>query len=155
MRNAGLAVYNLVLVSSILPPNCKRISKEKGLKLLGPGEIVFLVMSKNETNEPNRLISASVGCAIPANKDTYGYLAEYRSFDETKEKVENHAENLAVSMLASSLGIKFNPKESQGVGRRAFKISGKIVYTTNITQTARGKQNGLWTSVVAAVVFIS
>src|SRR3989338_10865015 len=61
LRSAGLAYCNLVLVSSIYPPFCKRISKEEGVKLLRPGEIVFCVYDRESTNEPNRLVAASVG----------------------------------------------------------------------------------------------
>ena len=34
LRAAGIAPYNLVKVSSILPPRCRIISKEKGLEML-------------------------------------------------------------------------------------------------------------------------
>ncbi|MBT7591061.1 MAG: arginine decarboxylase, pyruvoyl-dependent, partial [Candidatus Scalindua sp.] len=61
LRKAGIEKCNLVRVSSIFPPNCKIVSKAQGIKLLQPGQIVFCVMSTNETNEPHRMISASVG----------------------------------------------------------------------------------------------
>jgi len=57
-------------------------------------------------------------------------------------------------MLASTLGLKFNPDEAWDSRRQAFRLSGKIVRTTNVTQTARGDKHGRWTSVVAAAVFI-
>jgi arginine decarboxylase len=154
LRKAGISKFNLVSVSSILPPNCKKISKEKGLKLLKPGQIVFTVLSKNATQEPNRLISASIGCAIPADKNQVGYIAEHHSFGETQKKAGDYVEDLAASMLASVLGIPFDPDSAWDERRKVFKMSGKIVYTTNITQTARGNKNGLWTCVVAAAVFI-
>ena len=154
LRDAGMAQFNLVSVSSILPPGCKKIAKEKGLMLLEAGEIIFCVLARNATNEPNRLISASVGCAIPAGNNQYGYLSEHHSFGETKEKAGDYAEDLAASMLASTLGIKFNPDDAWDARRQIYKMSGKIFYTSNITQTARGNKNGLWTSVVAAAVFI-
>jgi len=75
LRGAGLAHCNLVLVSSIYPPGCKRISKEEGLKLVHPGEIIFCVYDRESSNEPNRLVAASVGVAIPADQDQYGYLS--------------------------------------------------------------------------------
>jgi arginine decarboxylase len=154
LKDAGISQFNLVPVSSILPPGCKKIPREKGLTFLNPGEIVFCVMARNETNEPNRLISASVGCAIPVDSSQYGYLSEHHSFGETHEKAGEYAEDLAASMLASTLGIKFNPHDAWDARKQAYKLSGKIVYTSNVTQTARGNKNGLWTSVVAAVIFI-
>src|ERR1044071_6468762 len=109
LRMAGLAYCNLVLVSSIFPPGCKRLSKEEGTKLLRPGEIVFCVYDRESTNEPNRLVAASVGVAIPSDDSQYGYHSEYHSFGETDEKAGEYAEDLAASMLATTLGIEFDP----------------------------------------------
>lgn len=155
LRDAGIAQYNLVSVSSILPPGCKKISKNKGIKLLKPGEVVFCVMARNETNEPNRLIGAAIGCAVPKGNKKYGYLSEHHCFGETEGKAGDYAEDLAASMLASTLGLKFNPDDAWDTRRQAFRLSGKIVYTSNVTQTARGNKDGLWTSVVAAIIFVS
>jgi arginine decarboxylase len=155
LRGAGLAHCNLVLVSSIYPPGCKRISKEEGLKLLRPGEIVFCVYDRESTNEPNRLVAASVGVAIPADQEQHGYLSEHHSFGETEEKAGEYAEDLAASMLATTLGIEFNPDTAWDEREQLFKMSGKIVRTSNITQSAVGNKDGLWTTVFAAAVFIN
>ena len=156
LRNAGIEKFNLVTVSSILPPNCQRITKEKGLEMLKPGEIVFCVMARNATNEPNRLIAASIGCAVPADKvQQYGYLSEHHPFGETDEKTADTAEDLAATMLASTLGVEFDPDTAWDEREKTYKLSGKIVTTTNITQSAEGNKNGLWTTVVVAAIFVS
>jgi arginine decarboxylase len=155
LRVAGLAHCNLVLVSSIYPPGCKIIPKEEGLKLLRPGEIVFAVYDRESNNEPNRLIAASVGLAIPADSSMHGYLSEHHSFGETDEKAGEYAEDLAASMLATTLGIEFNPELDWDEREQIFKMSGKIVRTTNVTQSAVGNKDGLWTTVFAAAVFIN
>src|SRR5262245_31951892 len=80
LRAAGIAQYNLVRVSSIFPPHAKLISKTEGMKLLRPGQILYVVMSENATNEPHRLVAASVGVAIPKDRSQYGYLSEHHSF---------------------------------------------------------------------------
>ena len=154
LRDAGIAQFNLVSVSSILPPGCKKISRDKGVAILNPGEVVFCVMVRNETNEPNRLIGAAVGCAVPARAKKYGYLSEHHCFGETEEKAGDYAEDLAASMLASTLGIKFNLNDAWDTRRQAFRLSGKIIYTSNVTQTTRANKNGLWTSVVTAAIFV-
>ena len=105
LRKADIAACNLVCVSSILPPGCKIISKEQGVKLLRPGQITFCVMARSETNEPNRLIAASVGLALPADPDHYGYLSEHHSCAETEEKAGDYSEDLAASILASIMDI--------------------------------------------------
>lgn len=155
LRTAGLAYCNLVLVSSIYPPFCKRISKEEGTKLLRPGEIVFCVYDRESTNEPNRLVAASVGVAIPSDESQYGYLSEHHSFGETDERAGEYAEDLAASMLATTLGIEFNPDTAWDEREQLFKMSEKIVRTSNITQSAIGNKDGLWTTVFAACVFIN
>lgn len=154
LRDAGIAEYNLVQVSSIFPPNCKRVSKEEGKKYLSPGQIVFCVMSRNSTNEPNRLIAASVGLAQPADSNQHGYLSEHHSFGETEEKAGEYAEDLAATMLASILGLEFDPSAAWDEREQVYKSSGKIIRTSNITQSAEGHKNGLWTTVVAAAVLI-
>jgi len=155
LRVAGLAHCNLVLVSSIYPPGCKIIPKEEGLKLLKPGEVVFAVYDRESNNEPNRLIAASVGVAIPADSSMHGYLSEHHSFGETDEKAGEYAEDLAASMLGTTVGIEFDPESDWDEREQLFKMSGKIVRTTNITQSAVGNKDGLWTTVFAAAVFIN
>jgi pyruvoyl-dependent arginine decarboxylase (PvlArgDC) len=120
-----------------------------------PGEIVFAVYDRESTNEPNRLIAASVGVAIPADPSMHGYLSEHHSFGETDEKAGEYAEDLAASMLATTLGIEFNPELDWDEREQIFKMSGKIVRTTNITQSAIGNKDGLWTTVFTAAVFVN
>ncbi|MBW2977490.1 arginine decarboxylase, pyruvoyl-dependent [Candidatus Woesearchaeota archaeon] len=153
LRNAGIAQYNLVSVSSILPPECKIISKEKGIRMLKPGQVTFVVLARVETNEPNRLIAASIGLAVPSEAH-YGYLSEHHCFGMTERKTGDYAEDLAASMLASTLGIEFNPDVAYDERKEIYKMSGKIIRTSSITQSALGDKNGLWTTVISAAVFI-
>lgn len=154
LRDAGIAPQNLVNVSSILPPGCKILTKEKGVQELKPGQITFVVMSRNATNEPNRLIAASVGVAIPSSNDQYGYLSEHHSFGQTDEKSGDYAEDLAASMLASTMGIEFDTEKSWDERKQEWIIQDKIFKSKNITQSALGEKNGLWTTVLAAAVFL-
>ncbi len=154
LRDAGIAQFNIVKVSSILPPAAKIIPRSKGLQYLTPGEIIFCVMSENSTNEPHRLISASIGVAVPKEKNQYGYLSEYHSFGETESKAGDYAEDLAATMLATTLGVEFDPTAGWDERKEIWKISGKIVRTMNITQTAIGDKRGFWTTVVAVAVLL-
>ena len=154
LRNAGIASFNLVRCSSILPPGAPVLSKSKGLHYLSPGEIVYVVMAECSTNEPHRLIAASIGVAIPKDRNQYGYLSEYHSFGETENKTGDKAEDLAAQMLATTLGVPFDPDTSYDERKELWKISTKIVRTTNTTQTAIGNKYDFWTTVIAAAVFI-
>ena len=154
LRGAGVAYCNLVSVSSILPPNCKIIPRSRGEKLLNPGEITYCVMARCETNERNRLISSSIGVAIPEGRHrTYGYLSEHHAYGETDEEAGEYTEDLAAQMLATTLGVEFDPDVAWKEREQVFKMGGKIVRTQNITQSAIGKSN-LWTTVVSLAVFI-
>lgn len=154
LRNAGIEKCNIVSVSSIIPPNCKIISREKGINELKPGEITYVVISRNKTNEPNRLIGSAIGIAIPKQENSYGYISEHHSFGETAQKAGNYAEDLAASMLATTLGLDFDVDKAWDERKQEYKMSGRFVRTQSIVQTARGEKNGLWTTTVAAAVFI-
>lgn len=154
LRDAGIAPFNIVTVSSIYPPNVKRVSRDEGLKFLKPGSIVFAVMARNATNEANRLVAASIGAAIPAESGQYGYLSEHHPFGETDEKAGEMAEDLAAQMLASTLGIDLDPNVDWDEREQQYKKSGKIIHTFNVTQSAEGNKDCLWTTVVASAVFI-
>lgn len=153
LRSAGVAYCNLVSVSSILPPGCKIIPRKRGESLLKPGEITHCVMARSETNERSRLVSASVGIAVPTDRRTYGYLSEHHAYGETDEEAGEYSEDLAAQMLATTLGIEFDPDIAWKEREQVFKMGGKIVRTMNITQSAIGKPNR-WTSVVALGIFI-
>ena len=154
LRDAGIEKFNLVYVSSILPPNCEIISKDEGLKYLKPGQIVFVVMARGETNEPNRLIASAIGVAVPSDSNTYGYLSEHHSYGETARKSSEYAEDLAATMLATTLGIEFDPGQAWEEREEIYKASGHIFKTTNITQSAEGNKDGLWTTVISAAILV-
>ncbi len=154
LRDAGIASQNLVRVSSIFPPNCKLISRTQGLKYLHHGEVVFTVVAENSTREPHRLMAASIGVAIPADRNTYGYLSEHHSFGETEDQAGDYAEELAAEMLATTLDVDFDPDRSWDEKKEIYRISNKIVRTANVTQSAIGDKRGLWTTVLAAAVMI-
>ncbi|MCI0339600.1 MAG: arginine decarboxylase, pyruvoyl-dependent [Planctomycetales bacterium] len=153
LRDAKIANLNIVTVSSIFPPGCKIIPRERGLARLKAGQIAFVVLARNETNEHSRLIAASVGCAIPKDRRMYGYLSEHHPFGETEEESGEYAEDLAASMLATVLGVEFDPNADWDSREQTYKISGKIVSTRNITQSAEGHRK-LWTTVIAAAVLL-
>jgi len=154
LRDAKIEKCNLVTVSSIFPPGCKRISTEEGLRVLQPGQITFAVMARNATCEPNRLIAASIGVAMPADSAQYGYLSEHHPYGETDEKAGEYAEDLAATMLATTLGVEFDPNTAWDEREKLYKMSGKIVRTYNVTQSAEGHKDGLWTTVVASAILL-
>jgi len=154
LRNAGIEKCNIVSVSSIFPPNCKMILKEDGLKELSAGQITFCVMARSETNEPNRLVSSSIGLATPKDNNNYGYLSEHHAYGETAKKTGEYAEDLAATMLATTLGVEFDSNLAWQEREQVYKSSGHIFKTTNFTQSAEGNKDGLWTTVLSAAVLL-
>lgn len=154
LRDAQVEKCNLVTVSSIYPVNCKRISAKEGLKEIQPGQIVHAVMARNSTNEPNRMISASIGVALPTNKNAYGYLSEHHPHGESAKVAGEYAEDLAATMLATTLGVEFDPDKDWIEREDVYKMSGKIVKSFNVTKSAKGDKNGMWTTVIAAAILL-
>jgi arginine decarboxylase len=155
LRDAGIAEYNLVRVSSIFPPECKLIGRKEAMAKLSPGQVLYAVIAESATNEPNRLIAASIGVAIPRDRSRYGYLSEHHSYGETDQKAGDYAEDLAAQMLATTLGVEFDPEAAWDERKENWRISDEIVTTRNVTQSAIGDKDGRWSTVVAAAVLVS
>lgn len=153
LRDADIEQQNLVSVSSIMPPRCQLIEREAGVLTLHPGEITFCVMARAETSEPGRHISASIGLARPADPLMYGYIAEHHGFGLTERQSGDYAEDLAATMLASTLGIDFDPNAAWDERKQIYQHSALIIDSMSITAAAEGDAKGLWTCVVAAAVF--
>ena len=153
LRDAGIEKQNLVRVSSIYPTVCKIIPTKEGQPKLKPGQITFVVLAEAATDEPNRLICAGIGLAIPRSHP-YGYIAEHHGYGMSEKKTEDLVEDLAATMLATTLGIPFDPNQAWDEREQQYKLTGEIVKTRAVVQTAEGDKTGLWTSVIAAAVFI-
>lgn len=152
LRKAGIAHLNIVRVSSIFPPHCKLVGN-KALEELRAGQVTYVVLTDNATNEAHRLVAASVGVAVPKDDEKYGYLSEHHGFGQTDEEAGDYAEDLAAQMLATILGVDFDPDSSWDERQEIWRISGLIVRTSNVTQSAVGK-SGAWTTVLAGAVLI-
>ncbi len=154
LRDAGIEKFNLVKVSSIIPPHCKEVIKSEGLKHLETGQIVYSILSKISSNNKKELICSSIGVAKPADEEFYGYLSEYHSIGIKPEKIGKNTEGLAAEMLATTLGIPFNSESNYDEKQEIFKINGKIIETKNITEFTTVKNEGEWATVLAAAIFI-
>jgi len=154
LRDAGVERCNIVTISSIFPPDCKIISREAGIEQLRSGEITFTVLARNSTNEPNRVISAAIGMARPKNAKQYGYISEHHAFGETQRKSADFAEDLAATMLASTLGIELDPDVAWDERKQLYKVGGRLFVSRSVAQSARGHKNGLWTTVLACAVML-
>jgi arginine decarboxylase len=154
LREADIEQQNLVSVSSILPAQCEVIERQVGTGALSPGEITFCVMARAETNEPGRWITAGIGLARPKDTAHYGYISEHHGFGMSEAGTAEYVEDLAATMLASTLGIEFDPDAAWDERKRVYEMSDLMVDTNSIVAAAHGASNGDWTCVVAAAVFL-
>lgn len=154
LRAAGIAHFNLVRVSSIYPPSCKILPRSQGIKQLKAGQVVHVVLAEIASNEPSRLMSASVGVAIPKDPEQFGYLSEHHAFGKTEKRTGDYAEDLAAEMLATVMGLEFDADKSWDEKREIWRIGGIFLRTQNITQSALGHKDGLWTTALAAAVLV-
>ena len=153
LRDADIEQQNLVTVSSILPPHCELVPRDIGVQGLSPGEITLCVLARAETDEPGRLIHASIGLARPAAPDMYGYISEHHGFGMTPEESGDYAEDLAATMLASTLGIDFDPDAAWNERKKLYEHTHLIIDSLSITAATRAEAGGKWTCAVAAAVF--
>ena len=154
LREAGIAKFNLVRVSSIFPPGCKIVDREEGLTLLQPGEIVFALIAEMSSNEPGRRIASSIGIARPADKDKYGYLSEHHTYGQTEMEAGDYAEDLAATMLATTLGLPSDAEKDYNARKEQYLMGGEIADTTGSTMALTAEPGGVWTTVVAAVILV-
>ncbi len=152
LRDAGIASFNLVNVSSIFPPNAEIVTREEGLSLLSPGQILFVVLARNSDSELNRMISSAIGYALPTDRTMWGYLSEHHSFGQTEKAAGYFAEKLAAEMLASTMGLidELNWDEEKG----EYVLEDRILTTKHIASTGIVMKTGEWTTTVAAAVLI-
>ncbi len=140
LRDAGISSFNLVKVSSIFPPHAELIEKEEGLKELKDGQIVHCVMSEISTNEPNRLIVASIGLSLPKEPHLHGYLAEYSDFGVDETTAGEKAEEMANYMLQTLFEEK--------------KIESPIAISKSVKKSAYGDKDKRWTTAIAAAILV-
>ena len=153
LREADIEQQNLVSISSILPPGCIELDRQAGQATLQTGEITFTVLARAETQEPGRRVHSSVGLARPSDPTMYGYISEHHGYGMTAEQSGDYAEDLAATMLASTLGIEFDSDAAWNERRKVYETSNLIIGSTSVTAYAEGDADGRWTCAVAAAVF--
>lgn len=91
LLKSGVGNTNLVKMSSILPPNCKK----KDSIILPPGDLVPVAYAAITSSKKGELISAAVAIAIPKDKTKNGLIMEYENYGITKEEAESQVIKMA------------------------------------------------------------
>ena len=90
--SAGVCDYNLIKVSSILPPECE----VQNDIFLAKGALLPSAFASIYSNTLGEIISAAIAIAIPTNKSDIGVIMEHSSCtckEETEKLVRNFAES--------------------------------------------------------------
>lgn len=99
---AGICDYNLIKVSSILPPRCKA----QNIISLTKGAILPSAYASICSNTLGGIVSASVAIGIPADKSNVGVIMEHSSYNR-KEETDKIVRNLAeIAMRERNIKIK-------------------------------------------------
>jgi arginine decarboxylase len=61
---------------------------------------------------------------------------------------------MAMEMLATTLNLPNDPTLAWDQREEQWKLSEKIYKTQNLTQSAEGNKDGLWTTVISASILI-
>lgn len=102
LLNSKIANYNLVKISSILPPGLipnERIE-------LGEGSILYTAYSHITAQSDMGIVSAAVGVAIPEDSTKAGVIMEFSGFCPAKESRESVKKMLIEAMQNRKSKIK-------------------------------------------------
>ncbi len=99
---AGISHYNLVKVSSIIPPGAVLVDEID----FPPGSLLPIAFSSLVSGEEGLVISAAVAAGIPASPDDVGVIMEF-SGPVLLDEAENRVRFMAQEALNSrGIGIK-------------------------------------------------
>lgn len=73
LHSAGVSQFNLVRVSSILPPGVKQAERIS----LAPGSLLPIAYGSKVSSTRNERITAAVSVALPADPSSIGVIMEY------------------------------------------------------------------------------
>ncbi len=116
LHDAGISRYNLIRVSSILPPG----AREQNSIALPAGSLLPIAYGSIESSEEGTLITAGISVAIPENSMDHGVIMEYSGYLSEKD-----AEKLLIQMAEDAMkmrGITVREIKVKTVSRRVQGI---------------------------------
>jgi arginine decarboxylase len=152
---AGIGNCNRVEVSSIIPPGCKIIAREEGLKLIKDGQILFAVLGKTNSATPGMKIATALGFVIPEDGGT-GFISEAVGEDPDLDPayVARRAAEAAMGMYAMRMGLSYDPHKEFDPSKEVYKIGGRTVRVTTASTGATVDPSGKHTFVLTSAVFL-
>lgn len=98
--NAGVGDTNLMVVSSILPPNCQLVAPFK----LQPGTLQYIAAARKKRDGIEfpgaTFMSAAVAVGLPEDPNEAGLIMEHSGYFNTKQDCENKVRQMVMVGLA-------------------------------------------------------
>jgi len=102
LLSSGIANYNLVKISSILPADSKECTKVS----LKEGSILHTAYADITSSKVGETISAAIGVAIPKDNDKIGVIMEYAGYCAKQEAIIKIESMLQEAMQNRGYSIK-------------------------------------------------
>lgn len=117
--NAGVANFNLIYLSSVIPPGSTILDSSQPVEIDGTwGDRLYVVMAQKRTSARNQEAWAGIGwMQDPETKK--GLLVEHEG--HTEEEVRADIEN-SLKGLAENRGEKFGPINMKIVGKKCISL---------------------------------
>jgi arginine decarboxylase len=155
LQQAGIEGCNLSRVTSTVPVGCVLVSRDEGIKQLRSGQITFAVQAKVSTCEPHRRIAAALGLVVPADSQTPGCISAVEESGAGDERsAADLAELVALEVFAARTRTPFDADAEWDRKKRVYQVGDKTIHVKRITEVAIGRDDGQYTSVLTAAVFL-
>lgn len=117
--NAGVANFNLICLSSVIPPESTITVNEHPQEVSGGwGDRLYIVMAQMRTSERNREAWAGIGW-MQDEESGKGLLVEHEG--HTEEEVRVDIEN-SLQALAQNRNMKFGPVSMRVIGKKCISL---------------------------------
>lgn len=117
--NAGVANFNLIYLSSVLPPNSDVKVREEKLKPVGSwGDRLYVVMAQERTSQRNQEVWAGIGW-MQDPKTKRGLLVEHQGHNEDEVRADIKS---SLEALAQNRGMKFGPMHMHVAGKKCISL---------------------------------
>lgn len=117
--NAGVANFNLIYLSSVIPPGSKIISNDEPVTVVGEwGDRLYVVMAQKRTSQRNQEAWAGIGW-MQDEHTKHGLLVEHEGHSE--EEVRADIQN-SLTGLAQNRNMKFGPINMSIVGKKCVAL---------------------------------
>ena len=117
--NASVANFNLIYLSSVIPPGSKMIVNNHSKKPVGNwGDRLYVVIAQERTSQRNQEVWAGIGW-MQDKKTKKGLLAEHNGHNEAEVRAD--IQN-SLTAFAQNRNMKFGPMHMKVIGKKCVAL---------------------------------